>query len=408
MEDCKAQRRARQCNDNEKSCQQEIRSWGEGGKYKSITQRCKQRHACVNNHVQNPRAAWTKTQCQPYTHPENSVCRCCCLWNYCNGKEYAGCNGLEAAQEEYEKTNKYISTTTTTVATTVEPPVGTTPAANASNGATVPGLTEPPMTFEIMTPPSPSPSPSCSWTNWTEWDKCSETCGGGQRNRYRNPVGGTVGSPGCEGYGEDVEYCATHDCTAKQCNDNYVDVCFLLPVTNSTTAKDLRMMKSFVRGCQNHIGDFGSEDLQFCVYQYNTDVQEVISLADSATMTQKEFKDALDNMTPMAGAGSDIGKALTRIHDDGFDETNGWRRNDQIPSVLVVLTDFLDDDSHYQSLVNIHSMSFFNILSEKMTFFGLRMWFFSVFSVFHNLIFITLSNILLNFGRYLLVTLGAD
>jgi len=158
-----------------------------------------------------------------------------------------------------------------------------------------------------------------------------------------------------EGYGEDVEYCATHDCTKKECNDNYVDVCFLLPVTNTTTSKDLRLMKSFVRGCQSHIGDFGSEDLQFCVYQYNSDVQEVVSLSDSADMNQKSFKEALDNMVPMGGTGSDIGKALTKIHDEGFSVAHGWRRNDQIPSVLVVLTTNLQDESHYDSLVNIHS-----------------------------------------------------
>jgi len=187
MEDCKAQRRARKCNDNEQSCQQEIRSWGEGGKYKSISQKCKQKHACVNNHVQNPRAAWKKTQCQPFTHPENSVCRCCCSgWNYCNGKEYAGCKGLAAAKEEYEKT---LGVTSTEVATTTPAPQTA-----VSLGPTVPGVTDEPVTIDMLTM-----LPQCSWSEWTEWDKCSETCGGGQRNRYRNPVGGTVGSPGCEG-----------------------------------------------------------------------------------------------------------------------------------------------------------------------------------------------------------------
>ena len=65
MDECKAQKRARECNENENTCQQEIRTWGIGGIYKSITQRCKQKHACVNNHIQNPRAAWKETQCQP-------------------------------------------------------------------------------------------------------------------------------------------------------------------------------------------------------------------------------------------------------------------------------------------------------------------------------------------------------
>ena len=372
MEDCKAQKRARECNDNERTCQQEIRSWGAGGMYKSITQRCKQKHACVNNHVQNPRAAWLETQCQPFTHPENSVCRCCCHWNYCNGKEYAGCYGLKAAKEEFEKTSAAPETAGSTVAPSVTSPTepyrtvavsstdGPTDGPPNAEGPTVPGVTEEPVTIDMLTM-SPPP-PACQWSQWTEWDKCSETCGGGQRNRYRNPVGGTVGSAGCEGYAEGVEYCATQDCEAKECNDNYVDVCFLIPVTNTTSARDLRMMKSFIRSCQGHIGDFGAEDLQFCVYQYNSDVQKVISLADSAEMTNKDFKDALDAMVPLNGTGADLSKAFDAIHQDGFNDASGWRRNDQIPSVLVVLTDLINDGSHYNSLVNVHSKNRSNAL----------------------------------------------
>ena len=46
--------------------------------------------------------------------------------------------------------------------------------------------------------------PECEWAGWSEWDKCSETCGGGQRNRYRAPIGGNIDDPGCEGLNEEV------------------------------------------------------------------------------------------------------------------------------------------------------------------------------------------------------------
>ena len=59
------------------------------------------------------------------------------------------------------------------------------------------------------------------------------------------------------------------DCDEKQCKDNYVDVCFLLPVHNATDNKSVRLMRNFVRETHNYIGNFGSEDLQFCVYQYS-------------------------------------------------------------------------------------------------------------------------------------------
>jgi len=372
MEECINQKRARECNENENTCQQEIRTWGIGGMYKSITQRCKQKHACVNNHIQNPRAAWKETQCQPLRHPENSVCRCCCNWNYCNGAEYAGCWGYKKALEYYQEFNATTTTTVASVATrpkttpsykewttsderiVTEIPDGPTPAGPSPMGPTMEGVTDAPPTISIALPELPK----CTWTEWGEWDKCTETCGGGQRNRYRTPIGGTIGSPGCEGFDIATEYCATQDCTAKQCKDNYVDVCFLLPVSDSTNTADLRAMKKFIRDCQKHIGDFGSEDLQFCVYQYNTDVQRVLSLADSSVMQPRDLKETLDTMVPLSGVGSDLSNAMSAIVDDGFAESNGWRRNDQIPSVLVVLTDTLRDDSHYQSLVQVHNKAY--------------------------------------------------
>ena len=267
MEDCKAQKRARKCNSNEKSCQQEIRTWGPGGKYKSITQRCKQRHACVNNHIQNPRAAWKNSQCQPIRHPENSVCRCCCTHNYCNGKEYAGCKGQEfmepakttlaptsiqdiigggdnygdlpndnnsvnpnesdesgigvidfngqsgtGDEDDKDDSPSQDESGRDQAVTTVAPDTESTddtedandpsnqgPSSDENTGPNEPG-------FGIMIPGNGPEEPSCSWADWTEWDKCSETCGGGQRNRYRAPIGGNINDAGCEGLSEEVNH----------------------------------------------------------------------------------------------------------------------------------------------------------------------------------------------------------
>jgi hypothetical protein len=72
-------------------------------------------------------------------------------------------------------------------------------------------------------------------------------------------------------------------------------------------------------------------------------------------MNTQQFKNALDRMTPLDGAGHDIGKAIDSINQNGFDQSSGWRMNDQIPSILVVLTDFIDDDSFYKNVVDVHS-----------------------------------------------------
>ena len=66
-----------------------------------------------------------------------------------------------------------------------------------------------------------------------------------------------------------VEYCATRDCEDKQCNDAYLDVCFLVHVTDDTKDRDFNRIKRFIKSCQTHLGNLGDEDMQFCLYQYN-------------------------------------------------------------------------------------------------------------------------------------------
>merc|ERR1712142_47041 len=74
------------CQSNEQSCQTETR-WEEG--LLRISKRCKQTEACVNNFVQNPRAAWSPTQCTE--EGGLSVCRCCCHSGLCNAE--GDCDG---------------------------------------------------------------------------------------------------------------------------------------------------------------------------------------------------------------------------------------------------------------------------------------------------------------------------
>lgn len=392
MEDCKAQKRARKCNSNEKSCQQEIRTWGPGGKYMSITQRCKQRHACVNNHIQNPRAAWKNSQCQPIRHPENSVCRCCCTHNYCNGKEYAGCRGQEFMEP---------ATTSTLAPTTIADIVGIdvddtygelgpSEGTNGENGAiNFAGMTgegdaesdEEPAVTTVAPPEDENQGgtskgegegnefgfsivnqgqtePECEWAGWSEWDKCSETCGGGQRNRYRAPIGGNIGDTGCEGLNEEVQYCNTRDCEDKKCNDNYLDVCFLVHISDETSNKQMGRIRKFLKGCQNHLGDFGSEDMQMCLYQYNSDVQQIFSLEESSIMSKQDFQQEINDFVPLSGSGNDVNGALNAIRDYGFSKQYGWRANNQIPSILVVVTDDLLTQDHYNSFLDVQDKTF--------------------------------------------------
>ncbi|XP_039255030.2 collagen alpha-1(XII) chain-like [Styela clava] len=78
--DCLQSGSLKQCRYLEKSCQTVVRVF-EGTKT-YISTGCKEVDACGRNEEQNPRRAWTPTQCNGNTM--NSVCRCCCGTDRCN------------------------------------------------------------------------------------------------------------------------------------------------------------------------------------------------------------------------------------------------------------------------------------------------------------------------------------
>jgi len=52
------------------------------------------------------------------------------------------------------------------------------------------------------------------WDDWTNWDTCSVTCGGGSQNRSRtctNPVP-QYGGADCVGFAGEKQDCNTHNC----------------------------------------------------------------------------------------------------------------------------------------------------------------------------------------------------
>lgn len=51
-----------------------------------------------------------------------------------------------------------------------------------------------------------------TWGNWTEWDTCNVTCGGGTQHRYRDCIGPFYGGFNCTGNGVDGQYCNTQNC----------------------------------------------------------------------------------------------------------------------------------------------------------------------------------------------------
>ncbi|XP_033738097.1 SCO-spondin-like isoform X2 [Pecten maximus] len=52
----------------------------------------------------------------------------------------------------------------------------------------------------------------CIWLDWSDWDDCSVTCGGGNHSRYRDEYGPFYGGPDCTGPDQETKDCNTHFC----------------------------------------------------------------------------------------------------------------------------------------------------------------------------------------------------
>lgn len=50
------------------------------------------------------------------------------------------------------------------------------------------------------------------WTEWTDWDECPITCGGGIQNRSRQCIGPEYGGANCTGPWDESRECGTIPC----------------------------------------------------------------------------------------------------------------------------------------------------------------------------------------------------
>ena len=63
-------------------------------------------------------------------------------------------------------------------------------------------------------PPPPRPPVAVTWSNWGPWGMCSESCGGGLKERMRscNKITGQPGYHDCEGGMLEEDQCNTNPC----------------------------------------------------------------------------------------------------------------------------------------------------------------------------------------------------
>lgn len=84
-------------------------------------------------------------------------------------------------------------------------------------------------------------------------------------------------------------------------------------------------------------------------------------------MSKQDFQQEINEFVPLSGSGNDVNGALNAIRDygtfissisrkpfdSGFSKQYGWRANNQIPSILVVVTDDLLTQDHYNSFLDV-------------------------------------------------------
>ncbi|XP_019645153.1 PREDICTED: uncharacterized threonine-rich GPI-anchored glycoprotein PJ4664.02-like isoform X2 [Branchiostoma belcheri] len=120
---------------------------------------------------------------------------------------------------------------------------------------------------------------------------------------------------------------------------NPIDLIFLLDGSGSVGSTNFNKMKAFVKKTVK--GFFiGSSNTRVAVMQYSSSVRQEFAL--DAHSTLDDLLVGIEEIRYLRG-GTMTGKALTRLRRQGFQQSNGARKN--VPHVAVVVTDGRSSDS---------------------------------------------------------------
>lgn len=75
-------------------------------------------------------------------------------------------------------------------------------------------------------------------------------------------------------------------------------------------------------------------------------------------MNKASFRSKVDSMVKPTGEGNAISSALDAVAQNGFSTSEGWRMNNQVPTILVVVTDELSGTDHYSSFLDMHNKAY--------------------------------------------------
>ena len=88
------------------------------------------------------------------------------------------------------------------------------------------------------------------WGEWGDWQKCTATCGGGETRRYRECIGGLLGTDGCPEFTSvEQENCNTERCPDTTiCPDSLFDLALVIEANAAANGAAIRdFVKKLIR-----------------------------------------------------------------------------------------------------------------------------------------------------------------
>jgi len=295
------------CPMSEKSCQTHIRSEN-GVVY--ISKMCKQTEACVNNFVQNPRTAWSPTQCNENPSGTVSVCRCCCHESYCNAP--ADCSLSDKIDIECPDPSL------------IEVPVGVNISCSGNQIGDVCDLICP----VGFAPISGTKQLVCAHRARTlEGDWMGEVSECGDVNECE------INNGGCSHFCENTIGSFVCSCPDDfDCNKEKLDLVFILDSSSSVKEDNFGLMRTFV----NYVGgdlDISQEVVRVGALRYNRH-PEVLWTLDNVTNNEDFFTKV--SSIPYDGRGTMTARAIKAAVES---IVYGPGRRMGVPLKVIIITD---------------------------------------------------------------------
>ena len=115
---------------------------------------------------------------------------------------------------------------------------------------------------------------------WTQWNSCSTSCGGGFRDRSRQCSNGRDW--------DTPEYCNSQDCPNFECPDNYFNVVIGI---ESMDLKKTQLNKTFAKKLLKQWGRVygGIDNKKALMFSFGTNISDIFTAQDTKTLTVGKF-----------------------------------------------------------------------------------------------------------------------